>query len=372
MDRRHFLLQTSASLVVALSNTDAYQVTAVVDARSQIERLMMRLHEQRLFTGEILVAENGHAVYQGAFGAADPRTGQPYTINTRSCLASLSKPITAVATMMLAEQRLLRYDDPLATFLPGFNDAVGAVTLRHLLTHTSGIPDYPTLNVDRPGVTNAEILAALRRLQSPSFAPGQKYAYSNSGYVLLALVIETVSGEPLPRYLAARIFEPLGMSATFVLTSPDQKTADVARGYDRSGRADDFEGMATGESGVYSTVTDLLRFDQALYTDALVSRRTLDEAFVPARVREGSTSYGFGWNIVSDASGMRVWHQGNTAGFRAFIERRLRDRIAVIMLTNGGDTDRMAINDSIQRILQREPAQVAPIAPETIRKRSAR
>jgi CubicO group peptidase (beta-lactamase class C family) len=114
--------------------------------------------------------------------------------------------------------------------------------------------------------------------------------------------------------------------------------------------------MATGESGVYSTVADLLRFDQALYTDVLVDQRSLAEAFVPARVRQGSTSYGFGWNIITDASGTTVWHQGNTAGFRAFIERRLRDRITVIMLTNGGDTDRMAINASIQRILRGEPS----------------
>lgn len=313
---------------------------------------MTQLHERRLFTGEVLVAERGRVLYAGGFGVADLRTGRPYTTSTASCLASLSKPITALAVMMLAEQRLLSYDDRLSKFVPGFTDAVGAATVRHLLTHTSGIPDYPQLNVDRPGVTNAEILAALQRLTRPTFAPGQRYAYSNSGYVLLALIIEAVSGDSLPRFLAARIFTRLGMDATFVLTSPDQKTASVARGYDKDGRPDDFEGMATGESGVYSTVTDLLRFDQALYTDELVNQGTLRDAFVPFRVAQGTTSYGFGWNIVDDADGMRVWHQGNTAGFRAFIERRLGNRISVIMLTNGGDTNRMAINDNIQRILQ--------------------
>ena len=362
MDRRHFLLRTSASLVAAVAPAAAFQVPAVLAPGSQIERLMTRLHAQSLFTGEILVAEKGRVIYEGAFGVADPGTGRPYTTNTPSCLASLSKPITAVAIMMLAEQRLLTYDAPLSRFLPGFSKSIGAVTLRHLLTHTSGIPDYPTLGVDRPGVRNADILAALQQVRSPSFRPGQKYAYSNSGYVLLALIVEAVSGESLPRFLDARIFKPLGMGATFVLTSLDQKAVGVARGYDRDGRVDDFEGMATGESGVYSTVTDLLRFDQALYTDALVSQRTLADAFVPARVSEGNTSYGWGWNIVNDASGMRVWHQGNTAGFRAFIERRLRDRITVIMLTNGGDTNRMAINDNIQRILRGESPQLSPVA----------
>jgi CubicO group peptidase (beta-lactamase class C family) len=326
---------------------------AAGDVRARIEEVVMRLHRERLFAGAILVAEKGTVVYQGGFGPADLTTGRSYTPQTRSCLASLSKPITAVAVMMLAQAGQLAFDDPLAKHLPGFTNAVGEATLRHLLTHTSGIPDYPQLNVDHPGVTNAEIVAALRKVTQPSFPPGQKYEYSNSGYVLLALAIEAISRQSLPQFLEAGIFTPLGMASTFVLTSPDQKTGDVARGYDRkTGKVDDFEGMATGESGVYSTVGDLLRFDQALYGEALVSSQMLAEAFVPASVREGTTTYGLGWNIVNDAEGQRVWHQGNTAGFRAFIERRLRDRITVIMLTNGGDTNRMAINAEIQKVLR--------------------
>jgi CubicO group peptidase (beta-lactamase class C family) len=316
---------------------------------------MTGLHERSLFTGELLVARRGDIIYEGAFGVADPRTRRLYTTHTPSCLASLSKPITAVAVMMLAEQGLLTYDAPMSRFLPGFPAPFGTVTLRHLLTHTSGIPDYPTLNVDRPGVLNSDILAALKSVPRPLFPPGRRYEYSNSGYVLLALVVEALSHQSLPDFLRARIFRPLGMDATFVLTSPDQKTDGVARGYERDGRSNDFEGLATGESGVYSSVTDLLRFDQALYTNTLVSQRTLADAFVPADVAEGRTSYGFGWNIVNDSDGTRVWHQGNTAGFRAFFERRLTSRTTVIMLTNGGDTNRMAINDEIQRIMRDRP-----------------
>jgi CubicO group peptidase (beta-lactamase class C family) len=254
--------------------------------------------------------------------------------------------------MMLAEQHRLTYDDPLSKFVPGLTGAVGVVTIRHLLTHTSGIPDYPELNVDHPGITNREILAALQTVQRLTFAPGQRYQYCNAGYVLLGLIVENLSGHPLPRFLEDRVFKPLGMTSTFVLTSLEQKSADVARGYDASGAADDFEGMETGDGGVYSTVNDLLRFDQALYTDALVRQQTLAEAFTPAPVREGRNTYGFGWNIAADPTGKRVWHQGNTAGFRAFFERRLANRITVIMLTNGGDTDRMAINDRIQQIIR--------------------
>jgi CubicO group peptidase (beta-lactamase class C family) len=352
MDRRHFLLETSAGFAVALSAGCASQRPTVRDRGSQIERLISQLHDRHLFTGEVLVAAEGHVIYESAFGVADRSTGRPYTTETRSCLASLSKPITATAIMMLAEQHRLTYDDPVLKFVPGLADAVGVVTIRHLLTHTSGIPDYPELNVDHPGITNREILAALQTVQRLAFAPGQRYQYCNAGYVLLGLIVENLSGHPLPRFLEDRVFKPLGMTSTFVLTSPGQKSADVARGYDASGAADDFEGMETGDGGVYSTVNDLLRFDQALYTDALVRQQTLAEAFTPASVREGRNTYGFGWNIAADSSGKRVWHQGNTAGFRAFFERRLANRITVIMLTNGGDTDRMAINDRIQQIIR--------------------
>jgi CubicO group peptidase (beta-lactamase class C family) len=322
-----------------------------VDRTSEIGRLFARRHEQRLFNGEALVSERGIVVFSGAFGLADQKAKRPYTVSTPSCLASLSKPITAVAVMMLAEKGLVTFESQLSQLLPGFSPAIGAVTVRQLLTHTSGVPDYPDLGVDRPGVSNAEILAALRRVKDPVFPPGLKYQYCNGGYILLGQIVESLSGTTLPQFLAARMFKPLGMSSTFVLTSPDDKSAGVARGYDRNGGVDDFEGMATGDGGVYSTVDDLLRFDQALYDDTLVRQETLLVAFTPARVREGSTTYGFGWNIGRDASGLKVWHQGNTAGFRAFLERRLSRRITVIMLTNGGDTNRMRINDDIQRIL---------------------
>lgn len=347
MDRRHFLMATMAGTGFACGRGP----TSPADRPAEIGRLFARLHEKRLFDGEALVADRGQVVYSGAFGMADRVAGAPYTTDTPSCVASLSKPITAVALMMLAEQGLVRYDSPLSELLPGFPPATGAVTVRHLLTHTSGIPDYPDLGVDRPGVTNAEIVAALRKVTNPVFPPGLQYQYSNSGYVLLGQIIERLVGAPLPQVLAGRIFNPLGMRSTFVLTSPEDKRAGVARGYDRDGGADDFEGMATGESGVYSTVHDLLRFAEALFGNTLLRPETLAVALQPATVREGSTTYGFGLNIATDAGGLRVWHQGNTAGFRAFLERRFSKQVTVILLTNGGDTDRMGINKEIQRIL---------------------
>jgi len=355
MDRRQFLLGTT-SAVLACRRAPEQEPLPAGDRASAIEKVFRRRHEQRLFDGEALVAEAGRVIYRGGFGLADRDAGRSYTPDTPSCLASLTKPITAVAVMMLAEEGKIAFESLLSQLLPGFSAAIGSITVRQLLTHTSGVPDYPDLGVDHPGVTNAEILGALRRVQAPAFPPGLKYQYSNSGYVLLGSVVERLSSTALPQFFADRIFRPLGMTSTFVLTSRADKTAGVARGYDRNTGADDFDGMATGDGGVYSTVNDMLGFDQALYGETLVRQQTLAVAFTPAQVREGSTTYGFGWNIVSEAAGVRVWHQGNTAGFRAFIERRLWNRVTVIMLTNGGDTNRMAINDDIQRILIRERA----------------
>jgi hypothetical protein len=215
-------------------------------------------------------------------------------------------------------------------------------------------------------MTTAEVLNALRKVDRPQFPPGQKYQYSNSGYVLLGLIVERVSGQPLSDYLQEHIFKPLGMKSTFVLTTPSQKASAVARGYDTFGKPDDYDQYVTGDGGVYSTVDDLFALDQALYSEKLVKRQTLEEAFTPGQVREGQTTYGFGWNVASDTSGQRVWHTGNTAGFRAFFERRLDEKITVIMLTNGGDTDRVGINQAIQQILAVQPCTVPDTAPKTL------
>jgi CubicO group peptidase (beta-lactamase class C family) len=326
-----------------------------IKASQTIDILMRRLHERGQFNGAVLVAQRDRIVYRGSFGLADRSSGRPFTPDTPSCLASVSKPFTALAIMMLVEKGRIHYDDHIAEYIPELPSALAAVTIRQLLNHTSGIADYSDLNAEHPGMTNAEILNALRQVNQLLFLAGEKYQYSNSGYVLLGLIVERVSGQRLSAYLDDHVFRPLGMKASFVLTSARQKTNAVARGYNAFGNLDDYDAYVTGDGGVYSTVDDLFAFDQALNTEKLVSRKTLAEAFTPGRVREGKTTYGFGWNVDSDASGKRVWHTGNTAGFRAFIERRLDEEITVIMLTNVGNSKRVEINQAIQRILAGQP-----------------
>ena len=186
--------------------------------------------------------------------------------------------------------------------------------------------------------------------------PGLKFRYSNPGYALLALVVERASGRRFSDYLDQEIFRRVGMNSTFVYDKADRKHDWVAVGYGQFGQVDDGTPTAIpGDGGIYSTVDDLFKWDQALYTDELVRQSALVEAFSPGKVEEGTSTYGFGWNIGQGGDGKYVWHQGNQAGFRAFIERRLKERVSVIMLTNRGSTKRQEINAAIQNVLAGRP-----------------
>jgi CubicO group peptidase (beta-lactamase class C family) len=186
--------------------------------------------------------------------------------------------------------------------------------------------------------------------------PGVKYRYSNPGYALLAIVIEKVSGKPFGAFLKNEILERIGMSNTFVYERRSMKGPRAAIGYDQFGNVDDGDPTAIpGDGGIYSTVDDLFKWDQALYTDKLVSQSRLAEAFTPGKVQEGSSTYGFGWNIEEEGGSKYLWHTGSNAGFRAFIGRRLADRLTVILLTNKGNSKRQEINTAIQNILAKKP-----------------
>jgi CubicO group peptidase (beta-lactamase class C family) len=321
-------------------------------AAKGIEKFMAELNRRGQFNGAVLVADRQGVVYRGGFGIANRASNSTFTPDTPSCLASLSKPLTALAVMMLAEQGSIKYDNHISEYIPELPPALGVVTVRQLLTHTSGIPDYSDLNVEHPGMTNAEVLRALTRVDHTEFQPGEKYRYSNSGYVLLGILVERVSGTPLSDFLQNKIFGPLRMLRSFVLTNDQQRGEDVARAYSGFGTPDDYQAFVTGDGGVYSTVDDLYLLDRSLYTDTLVRQSALAEAFTPASVRQGNTTYGFGWNVKEEDFGKRVWHTGSTAGFRAFIERRLADHSVVIMLTNVGNSKRVEINEAIHAILE--------------------
>ncbi len=325
------------------------------ERKRKLDAFMHALGEGGQFSGAVLVADTNGILYESAFGFSDHQRAKPFKTETQSCLASLSKPFTALLVMMQVQNGSMGLDDPISKYVTGLRPRLGEVTIRQLLTHTSGLPDYGNTPVDHPGATTAEVLQSLRKLDHLEFAPGERYQYSNSGYVLLGAAVEKVAGVPFSELLQTRILAPVGMKRTFLLTHEGQKTLEAAVGYDDFGDLDDYGGFVTGDGGMYSTVEDLYRFDRALRGDALVSQATLNEMLTPATVRTGTTSYGLGWNVENTAQGERVWHTGSTAGFRAYFERWPAKQRLIVLLTNQGNSKRVEISAAINNVLDGKP-----------------
>ena len=329
----HLLLALCAATSVALAQPIDRSALQGSEPET-IRRMLVRLHESGEFTGVILVARDGLPVYRDAIAA--PGVDAEALLDGPVDIASLAKGFTAMAVMMLAEQGKLRYDDPVGHYLPALAEATPAITLRHLLTHTSGIPDVGDLGIDRPNLLERDVLEAVGT-QCKNFArPGLRYRYSNAGYNLLAMVVETVSGQRFDDVLQNSIFAPLGMSRTRPLSGP--RSAEAVK----------------GDGGLVSTLDDLLQWDRAVASGKLVGAKTLSEAFVPATVAEGTSTYAFGWNVGQRHGDTLIWHTGNSGDRRAFLGRRVSDRITIIILTSG-DSRRLEIADAVVDILHHRP-----------------
>lgn len=319
-----------------------------------------------------MLIHNGHVEYRTTFGLANLETRVSITSDTQFLLASITKQFTAMAILMLIERHKLQLDDTLAKYCPEFPAYAKTITIRHLLNHTAGFTQYQELLVGKideatyfrsskspPAAhefTAADALRALSRQQQLRFTPGTKFEYSDSAYVVLAQIIERISGQRYAEFLKENIFDPLGMKDSMVVDERKQKVPRLALSYsDRTGRWEDItyspENSIYGEDGIYSTINDLYKWDQALYTDRLVSHATLEMAFTPGLgndgkqlttdllSRPGSSSYGFGWVISSLEGEKDVEHAGGWAGYVTYILRVPSRRVTAIVLTNASNED---------------------------------
>lgn len=303
----------------------------------------------------VIVIQGGRVILRRAYGMADLERRVAATPETDYRLASVSKQFTAMAVMQLARDEKLRYDQPVREILPELPAAAQGATLRHLLNHTSGLPDYEDLIPDtrEAQVSDRDVLALLARKDTVYFAPGTAYRYSNSGYVLLGLIVERVAGVPFPEFLRARIFAPLGMSATVAHVEGVDTVPHRAYGYSPSPAGftatDQSVTSATlGDGGIYTNVDDLVRWDQALYGEELVDAATLRLATTPpALPGRAKTQYGFGWFVDTYRNEQRWRHTGETSGFRNAIQRFPDRRFTVIVLTNRNGGEPAAIAERI-------------------------
>ena len=306
----------------------------------------------------VVVIRDGRVIVRAAYGMADIERHSAATPETDYRLASLTKQFTATAVMLLVKDGKLHYDQPIRDFLPELPPAATGVTVRHLLNHTSGLVDYEDL-IPASRTTqldDRDVLALLASKDSVYFAPGAQYRYSNSGYVLLGLIVARISGMSLPAFLRTRIFEPLGMSATVMHVEGSDTVPHRAYGYSPQGggfvQTDQSVTSATlGDGGIYSNVDDLVRWDQALAGAALVDSITLALATTPPQLPAGATTdYGFGWWVDSYRGEPRWRHTGETSGFRNAIQRFPSRRLTVIVLTNRSSGEPQAI---VERIVDR-------------------
>jgi len=308
----------------------------------------------------ILVLKDGRVVYLGTRGVADMQGMRPIDGRTAFRLASVTKQFTAMAVMMLVRDGKLRYEDSLTSLFPDFPEYGRAITVRHLLGHTSGLPDYedlmppadPSLSVEGSQIDDAGVLELLKAQKAGWFAPGALWRYSNSGYVVLGLVVEKVSGRSFPTFLRERIFAPLKMDNTVTLVRGRTRVSDRAFGYTKEdGRwrfTDQSRTSATlGDGGVYSSLYDLTLWDEGLRRHLLLNEADMAPALTPVRVPgkgpvgpDGKPAdYGFGWFLDAWQGHPRMWHYGETVGFRTAIQRFTADGLTVIVLANRSDLD---------------------------------
>ncbi len=320
---------------------------------SQQKKLDSLFAAQKDFSGVVLIAENGKPFYQKAFGYREFADQSSLQTTDIFELASVSKQFTAMIIMMLKEKGKLNYDDSVSKYL---EIPYKGITIRHLLTHTSGLPDYQDIMDkywDKSKVAgNPDCIEYLNKYAPPKhFEPGEKYEYSNTGYMLLASIAEKASGNDFIDLCRKWIFRKLKMKSTDIRTLEEKKTTkNFAIGHiyveerNKWIRADSFPssnytiwlGNRKGPGRISSTAADLLKWDKALYTEKLIKQSTLQEAFTPMRLNDGSFSnYGFGWELRNDPSfGKIVQHNGDNPGYKTQIIRYIDKRKTIILLNN--------------------------------------
>lgn len=286
----------------------------------------------------LAVIKDGKILKLGTYGFADVDSKIPITTNTVFRIGSLSKQFIATAVMMLVEEGKIGLDDPVSKYLDGTPKSWQKITIRHLLTHTSGIPDFNNEDIrvqDGPGDYDHRVLNALakRRLH---FAPGEEWRYSNSNYHLLGMIIQEITGEPYADFLSERIFKPLGMARTTIYdiggTYPELASGyRWENGLQRTGAP----GGITAGGSILSTISDMAKWDAALYTTNLLKKSSLQQMWTPVRLNDGMTwRYGFGWGVGRINNHLYLSHTGNILGFSSAIDRAADDQITVIVLDN--------------------------------------
>ena len=311
-------------------------------SRPTTDQLMAR-YDGDVPGASLLVIKDGEPVVRRGYGRSDLERGIEAGPATNYRLASVTKQFTAAAILLLAEDGALDLDDPLRQWLPSLPPATDDITLHQVLSHTSGLIDYEDVIPETmtAQLRDADVLRLLEGQDRTYFKPGTGYRYSNSGYALLALIVERASGKSFQAFLRERIFLPLGMHDTLAYVQGGPEVPNRAYGYSQVNgqwtRTDQSQTSAVlGDGGIYSSIDDLAKWDAALYDDRLLDDESRHLAFTAATPTDDpAVGYGYGWRITGDS----LWHSGETMGFRNVIVRWPQQQLTVILLSNRNDPE---------------------------------
>jgi CubicO group peptidase (beta-lactamase class C family) len=365
-------------IVLCFNYANAQEVSKQVDSLFKAVTSNNRLH----FSGSVVVAENGNMVYQNAKGYANIDKKILNNANTNYSLASLSKVFTAVAVMQLKEKGKLNLDDPLSKYL--FEFPVPEITIRQVLSHTSGLPDFEIFDDYISSAANkqlsySDIIPALKKGVKLISAPGTKWHYSNIGFGLLALLVETVSHKTFAQYINENICIPAGMTNTYVdipgskihdslkailYVNPQSSSKDITSSDKLKPNLGDPVQTVAGPGLIVSSINDLLKFDVALYSDKLLSAATEKEMFTPVKLNDGAFAQlehaplynALGWGIDIDKSAGKIAsHTGGSPGIATILLRNLSKKQVVIVLENTDNPASLSFGINAMNILNSKP-----------------
>ncbi len=312
----------------------------------------------------VAAIKDGEVVYMKTVGLANLEYKISITEDSVFNLCSVSKSITAMGIMLLKERGMLNYDDEIIRYFPELAYYCKGITLRHLLNHTSGIINYyeilDRLSMKEFYVTNKDCYDLLKKERELLFEPGERFDYSNSNYVLLAMLVEKISKQSFDEFLKENIFKPLEMESSLVFDESQHIVKNRAYGYTIN--EDKFccnyvGALTTGDGCIFSSIKDLVNFEQALYTEKIISKESLNEAFTSGKLNDGTEAgYGFGWETHRSTPTLkRLHHSGSDNGFRSLFTTFPEHRLTVILLSNFDNfswEERLKIIDAFAEIFQ--------------------
>jgi len=328
------------------------------------EYLSKEMQAQQIPGVALAVVKDGKIVLARGYGFANVEHQVPVKPETIFQSGSTGKQFTATAVMMLVEEGKLSLEDKITKYFPDAPESWNNITLRHLLTHTSGMTDYPPDFDLRRDYTEDDLLQRIKAIPL-AFQPGEKWSYSNLAYVTLGILIHKVSGKFYGDFLQERVFKPLDMSTARIISEADI-IPNRAAGYRVAN--DQLKNQnwvspslnTTADGALYLTVYDMAKWDAALYTEKLLKRSSLEQMWTPVKLNAGNTfPYGFGWGFANVRGHRVIEHGGSWQGFKAQISRYVDDKLTIILFANQTSANQAKLTHNIAGIINPE---LAPIA----------